>query len=112
MKWLPSWMSPLSNTSSSGFTPASAISCAMIARFAGVLMTTEEPEYIVFRSRLHSSGRSAWTCATRGSGRISVVPGAATRGSASLGTKRWPGPVVRLMTMSSSAARRRSTTSR
>ena len=42
----------------------------------------------------------------------SVLPGAATRGSSSLGMKRPPGPVVRLTISSRLPRRTRSTTSR
>ena len=84
----------------------------MMRTLRGVLMTTDEPENMVLRSRLQISGRSATMCSMRRSGVVSVVPGAATDGSASLGTKRWPGPVVRLMMTSVLLARMRSTTSR
>ena len=75
-------------------------------------MTTDAPEYMVFRSRLQISGRNVTTCSMRRSGVVSVVPRAATDGSSSLGTKRCPGPVVRLMMMSVSLSRMRCTTSR
>ena len=61
-----------------------------------MLMTTAVPENIVLKSSVHTSGRSRSTCATRSSGRISVLPGAATFGSSSDGMKRPPSPVERL----------------
>ena len=105
-------MSPESNTSSSGRTPALRIAAAMIAALRGVLITTALPNHIVLRSSEQISGLSATTCSTRRSGRTRVEPGAATLGSASLGTNRPPGPVVRLMIRSVALARIRSTTSR
>jgi hypothetical protein len=105
-------MSPESNTSSSGLTPASRIAPAMIVTFLGVLITTALPNHMVLRSSEQISGPSATTCSTRRSGRTSVEPGAATLGSSSLGMNRPPGPVVRLMIRSVSLARMRSTTSR
>ena len=84
----------------------------MMVTLLGVLITTEVPNHMVLRSSEQISGLSATTCATRCSGRIRVVPGAATFGSSSLGMKRPPGPVVRLMITSVPLARMRSTTSR
>lgn len=80
--------------------------------FPGVLMTTSPPELIVLRSRVQMSGLRATMCSTRLSGDVSVVPGAATFGSSSEGTKRPPGPVVRLRITSLFRALIRSTTSR
>ena len=84
----------------------------MIATFFGVLITTDEPNHMVLRSSEQISGLSASTCSTRLSGRIRLEPGAATLGSSSLGMKRPPGPVVRLMIRSVALERIRSTTSR
>ena len=105
-------MSPLSNTSSSGSTPAARIAAAILRTLAGVLMTTSGPEFIVLRSSEQMSGFSSCTCFSRSSGGRSVVPGAATFGSSGLGTKRPPGPVVMLMMSFESFARMRSITSR
>ena len=58
----------------------------MTRTLRGVLMTTSAPEFMVFRSSEQTSGRSRAMCSTRFSGGSSVVPGPATRGSASLGT--------------------------
>ena len=85
---------------------------AMMRMFRGLLITAPPPNHIVFRSRLQISGFSSTTCSVRISGVVSIVAGAATFGSSSLGTKRPPGPVVRLMTRSVSLARMRLTTSR
>ena len=103
--------SPESKISISGVTPAAWTRCAMISRLRGVLITTAVPEYIVLKSSVHTSGRSASTCATRFSGCVSVVPGAATRGSSSEGMKRPPSPVERFRITSTSAARMRATIS-
>jgi hypothetical protein len=70
------WMSPLSNTSSSGSTPASFMAFAILRTLAGVLMTTSGPEFMVFRSREQMSGFSSITCLMRSSGGRSVVPSA------------------------------------
>ena len=78
-------MSPESNTSSSGSTPAARITLAMRAMVLGVLITTSPPETMVLRSSVQISGRRAATWATRRSGTVSVVPGAATLGSSSEG---------------------------
>ena len=42
-----------------GSTPAARITLAMRATLAGVLMTTSAPEFMVFRSSVAMSGRSA-----------------------------------------------------
>ena len=85
---------------------------AILRTFAGVFITTSGPEFIVFRSSEHTSGFSSITCFSRSSGGSSVVPGANCFGSASLGTNRPPGPVVRLMMSTESRLRIRSITSR
>ena len=100
-------MSPESNSSISGFTPASVITLAIRRTLAGVLMTTALPEYMVLRSRVQMSGFSAAIWATRSSGGSKVVPGAATFGSSAEGTKRPPGPVVMLRITSGLPARMR-----
>ena len=105
-------MSPESNSSISGLTPASRITLAMRRTLPGVLITTSVPEFIVFRSMVQISGRSTAMCSTRFSGTISVVPAAAMRGSSGEGTKRPPGPVVILRISWVFWARMRSTTSR
>ena len=74
-------MSPLSNSSISGFTPAALMTPAIRRTLSGVLMTTWPPEFMVLRSSVQISGRSAAMCSTRCSGRMSVVPGPATAGS-------------------------------
>ena len=61
-------MSPESNSSISGFTPAARMTRAMRRTFSGVLMTTWPPEFIVLRSSVQMSGRSAAICSTRASG--------------------------------------------
>ncbi len=103
--------SPESKISSSGMTPAARITLAILRTLVGVLMTTSPPEFMVFRSSEQTSGRSAAMCSMRLAGCSSVVPGAATRGSSSLGTKRPPGPVVRLMISERLRLRIRSMTS-
>jgi hypothetical protein len=50
------------------------------------------------------------TCRTRSAGLLMVVPGPGFCGSSSPGTKRAPGPVVRLMSTSLPLPRMRSTT--
>jgi hypothetical protein len=105
-------MSPESNNSISGFTPASRITFAMRRTFGGVLMTTSLPNVIVLRSSVQISGRSAEICSTRFSGTIRFVPGPAIFGSSSEGAKRPPGPVVMLSTRLVFFLRIRSTTSR
>ena len=85
---------------------------AMMRTLRGLLITAPPPNHMVFRSRLHISGLSATTCSVRTSGVVSIVAGAATFGSSSLGTKRPPGPVVRLMMRSVPLPRMRLTTSR
>ena len=69
------------------------------------------PEFMVLRSSVQISGRSARMWSTRFSGFISVVPGAATLGSSCEGTKRPPGPVVMLRIRAGFLRRIRSTTS-
>ena len=66
----------------------------------------------VATSRLHISGRNASTCSTRESELASALPGPARVGSSGSGTKRAPGPVVRLMITSVPASRTRATVSR
>ena len=78
----------------------------------GALITTALPDHMVFRSSVAISGFSATMCSTRFSGAINVLPGAALRGLSRSGTKRPPGPVVRLMTTSVPLLRMRSMTSR
>ena len=63
-------MSPESNNSISGFTPASRMTFAMRRTFGGVLITTSLPNVMVFRSSVQISGRSAAICSTRFSGTI------------------------------------------
>jgi hypothetical protein len=70
------------------------------------------PKFIVATSSVQTSGRSSSTCRTRASGVAMLVPGPPRAGSASSGTKRAPGPVVRLMMTSLPASRIRATTSR
>ena len=106
------WQSPESNSSISGSTPTAFIRSAMIRTLRGVLITTSPPEFMVLRSSVQMSGLSSSICSTRFSGVSSVVPGPAMRGSSIDGTKRPPGPVVRLMTTSLLRARMRPTTSR
>ena len=105
-------MSPESNSSISGLTPASRMIFAIRRTLAGVLMTTCPPEFIVLRSRVQISGFRIAMCSTRFSGFISVEPGAATLGSSSEGTKRPPGPVVIFRMSCEFFARIRSITSR
>jgi hypothetical protein len=62
-------------------------------------------------SRLQMSGLSATTWRTRSAGGRIVVPGPGFCGSSAPGTKRAPGPVVRLMRTSLPLALIRSTTS-
>ena len=78
IKSFRSAISPESNSSSSGRTPAPRINTAIIRTLRGVLITTSLPEFMVLRSSVQISGFSSATCATRGSGGSSVVPGAAT----------------------------------
>ena len=104
-------MSPESKSSISGRTPAAAITFAMRRTLPGVLMTTCPPEFMVLRSSVQISGFSRATCSTRFSGAIRVVPGPATLGSSSEGTKRPPGPVVRFRITSLLRSRIRATTS-
>jgi hypothetical protein len=104
-------MSPESNNSISGLTPASAITFAIRRTLPGVLITTSRPEFMVLRSSVQMSGRSTAICSTRFSGTIRVVPSAASFGSSLDGTKRPPGPVVMLRMGAGLRARMRSTTS-
>ena len=92
--------------------PASWIAFAMIVTLSGGLITAAEPDHMVLRSSVAMSGLSSTMCSTRLSGGMRVEPGPATRGSSLLGTKRPPGPVVRLMIKSEFLSRMRSTTSR
>jgi hypothetical protein len=105
-------MSPESNSSISGLTPASLMILAMRRMFFGVLITTSRPKVMVLRSSVQMSGLSTGICATRFSGTMSVVRGPATFGSSSLGSKRPPGPVVMLRMSCVFLERMRSTTSR
>ena len=74
-------------------------------------MKTCGPMFMLPMSRLQMSGLSATTWRTRSAGGLMVVPGPGFCGSSSPGTKRAPGPVVRLMRTSLPLALIRSTTS-
>ena len=102
---------PVSNTSSSGVTPASRMSIAIASRIGGVFTNTFGPMFMLPMSSEQISGRRSSTCCTRWRGVRSVVPGPGFIGSSGSGEKRPPGPVVRLMTTSVPLDRMRSTTS-
>ena len=59
---------PVSNTSSSGVTPASLMASAIALRCVGVLMKTRSPMLRLPMSRLQISGLSSMTCCTRSAG--------------------------------------------
>ena len=112
MKRLASSRWPVSNTSSSGVTPASRIATAMASRWPGVLTKTCGPMFMLPMSRLQMSGLSSTTWRTRSAGDFMVVPGPCFERLVGAGTKRAPGPVVRLIRTSVPLALIRSTTSR
>ncbi len=70
------------------------------------------PKFIEATSSEQMSGFSSTTCCTRRSAVIIPLLGPAVIGSAGSGTKRPPGPVVRLMMTGEPESRMRSTTSR
>ena len=72
---------PRSNTSSSGFTPASRIIRAMASMWRGMLTMACGPKFIVATSSEQTSGRSSSTCCTRASGVAMLVPGPPRVGS-------------------------------
>ena len=102
-----SWTCPVSNTSSSGLTPASRIILAISVSWLGTLTIAQGPKFIVATSRLQMSGLSSTTWATRSAGERKPSNGLLVPGA-----MRAPGPVVRLIRTSLPASRMRATTSR
>ena len=105
-------MSPESKTSNSGFRPAPYIIPAISVIILGELITAPPPNHIVLRSSVQISGFSSTACWTRILASLRLEFGAGFWGSSSEGTKRPPGPQVRLMIMFVPLSRIRFTTSR
>ncbi len=82
MKRLASNRWPVSNTSSSGVTPAAVIAAAIACRCFGVLTKTRSPMLRLPMSRLQMSGLSSTTWRTRSSGDRSTLSGPGFVGSA------------------------------
>ena len=83
---------PVSNTSSSGVTPASLIASAIAFRCVGVLTNTRSPMLRLPMSSEQISGLSSMTCCTRSAGPRSTESALGFDGSFSSWKKRAPGP--------------------